>query len=117
VPAGALGASAWLRWCHGAGRPGRGHVEALALLAGLGPGRSRACLLVLVSGAQRQQPAGASVTPGGALGAVAWRQSRRDRLFPLPGLLFPLLFPVGLNACERLSTHANGCSRCSRCSR
>jgi hypothetical protein len=28
------GASAWLRWRHGAGRPGHGHSEALALLAG-----------------------------------------------------------------------------------
>ena len=49
VPAGALGASAWLRRRHGAGRPGRGHVEGLALLAGPAPGwsGSRACLLVL----------------------------------------------------------------------
>lgn len=28
------GASAWLRWRHGAGRPSRGHAEGLALLAG-----------------------------------------------------------------------------------
>ena len=68
---GALGASAWLRLRHGAGRPGRGHVEALALLVGLVPvwSRSRACLLAL--------------------------------LFPLPWRLFPRLFPRGLNACER----------------
>ena len=34
VPGGALGASAWLRWHHGADRPGCGRAEGLALLAG-----------------------------------------------------------------------------------